>query len=148
MVRDRGIVVCTPPFPEACCSEHWCGRMCRKQMLPHDFWVFVLMMSSTRLSFNPLMEVQLDLKSDFMDGAVVSYHAHHRGLCCGFYTMGLYFFTPPCPLEVNAQPALCPIRHRLLLRQTSKFVPFTANCVHFDLLPARQPLIISVRCEN
>lgn len=50
--KGQGNHLCTPPLPWGLLLLALMWRMCRKQMLPHDFWVFVLMMSSTRLSFS------------------------------------------------------------------------------------------------
>lgn len=104
MVRGRGIAVCMAPLPWGLLLWASLWEDVQKQMLPHDFWVFLLMMSSTRLSFNPLMEVHSDLKS--MGAAAASNSVHHKGAIPTLNSAAFSFFMLPCPCGVKERRAL------------------------------------------
>lgn len=133
--------------------------MCRKQMLPHDFWVFVLMMSSTRLSFNPVNGGSAWFKVWFYGwSSGFQSCSSPRAILKLFYTAWLYIFTLQSLFGVEDKSASLPhiksgtvcfrskpevLSHSLQSVCTSHKTIFQniAQFVLIDLLPARPPLI-------
>lgn len=129
--------------------------MCRKQMLPHDFWVFVLMMSSTRLSFTAFNGGSAWFKVRFYGwSSGFQSSSSPRAMLELFYTAWLYFFTPQSLCRQVFHSSLRHVWHFFALEANQYFYSVRRELyilhtrpssktffLKIDLLPARQPLI-------